>query len=824
MPKTSPISYTVRLAPDLEKLTFSGSVAIEVQLQHPGESVVLDSVGLEVTACTVRRDGVEIVSGYTVDETSVAVRCPGVREGKVTVSLEFNGKLERALFGFYDSPYERNGLVKHLAVTQFESDYARRAFPCLDHPRYNTPFSIELVAPPGTIAVSNSPVETVEPVEGGSLYRFEATPPMPTYLLFFGVGDFGCIEDDNFRVPVRAVALPEKVAYADRAIETAKASITFCEDFTGIDYPMAKLDLIGIPTFAFGAMENFGAITYRENLLLYVPGTTSERGFERNSLITAHEVAHMWFGNLVSPAEWRFVWLNEAFATYLEYLIGEAVFPERRIDECFLFEGFIVAYTRDSLIRTIPIELPEGLSLEVDASTAPIFYDKAALVLRMAHCWLGDEKFRKGVRSYLTEFAYQSTDTAGFLESFARGAGAEASGMIENWIRQPGFPLVRAERHGEKLRLEQDRFTWLEHASEQVWHIPVSLQLFDDHGEAERRSFLMKEKTATVELPEGTSAYKLNAGQIGIFHTAYERENLLRLGALAREGRLGTGDRYGLALDLSALVMRREVTVDEFLHFLLEYYINEREYLPLTGIATVLRRLWRVAATKRANIADAGRRIFGPVIDRIGIAPAAGEDHLNVLLRSELLWPAVLFGSESVCEELARRFESFAAGETVEADLLQSTFLAGAYLSTARFDQFREIMEDPRSADEMKVYLYRATGWFQDPGALTRVLGYVEESIGEQNRIYVYRSLATNPAAGKFLFGWLGANLGKLESVHPYTSSVAVAEIIPVCEPEDEADLDALLDGCTFSDPSLVQSIAAARELRTVYRSLQNAR
>ena len=824
MPETRPTSYTIRLAPDLKKLTFSGSVAIDIVTDKPGEPIVLDSIGLEITSCTVRSDGEEVKSSLSAGDTTVSVLAPAASAGNVTVCLEFNGKLGRSLFGFYDAPYEQDGQVKHLAVTQFESEAARRAFPCFDHPKHNAPFSIALEAPAGTIAISNSPVDTIEQIDGGALYRFQTTPPMPTYLLFFGVGDFECREEKGFKVPIRAATVPGKAVYADKAIEMAKAAVAYCEEFTGIEYPIGKLDLIGIPAFAFGAMENLGAITFRENLLLYVPGTTSERGFERNCLITAHEVAHMWFGDLVSPSEWRFLWLNEAFATYLQYLIGQAVFPGRHIGERFLLEGFGAACRRDSLVHTFPIELPEGCYLDVDASTAPIFYQKAGLVLRMVHCRLGAEKFREGVRSYLAQFAFQSTDTLGFLHSFSKGAGLEAAGMIENWIRQPGFPLVRAARRGDTLHLEQERFTWLAEPSDQLWHIPVSLLLFDDNGVRDQITLLLEKRNATIELPEGITAYKINAGQIGLFHTACDDENLVRLGALARDGKLTPEDRYGLAFDLSALLLRGEITVEKLSAFLLEYYMHEREFLPLACIARALNQLWRIVPGGRELIADTGRRIFEPVIAGIGVVPSHGEDYLEVLLRSELLWPLVLFRSKGVYEELLRQFESFAAGEQVEADLLQTSLFAGAHSGKAGFGLFRKIIEDAQKADELKFYLYGAMGWFQDEHTLSQVLSYTEESIAEQNRIHVYRNIAANPVAGKLLFSWLVENLPNLESVHHYTRSVALAEFIPVCEPEDEADLDKLLDGCDFGDHLLNQVISMAKETRKVFRSLEERR
>jgi len=821
MSAAKPVSYTVCLSPDLEALAFSGEVTIEILLHNPGKPIVLDSVGLDIQSCVVTSGGKEVENSYEVTDNSIAVTCPAAEAGTITATLRFSGELQDNLIGFYDAPYNHNGKEKHLAVTQFEDEEARRAFPCFDHPSYNTPFSIILKAPDGTSAVSNAPVDTIEKTDGGSLYRFKTTPPMPTYLLFFGVGDFEYIEDPGFKIPLRVAAVPGKAKYGKKAMEAAKSAIRYCEEFTGIEYPIGKLDLIGVPAFAYGAMENLGAITFRENLLFYVPGATSEKGFERNALITAHEVAHMWFGDLVSPAAWRFIWLNEAFATYLQYLIGEVFFPERRIGDRFLLEGFFSACTRDSLIDTVPIELPEDCHMEVDASTAPIFYQKAGLLLRMVHRWLGKEKFKAGVRSYLTEFAYSSTDTEGFLASFGKGAGSEVSEMIENWIRQPGFPILRAERRGNKLVLRQERFTWLDYSGDEVWHIPVSVKLFNEAGEGETLTLLLREKEAVLELPGEIFAYKINEGHTGIFHTAYEAENVKRLGVLIGAGKLKNEDRYSLAFDLSALLMRGEVTIEEYTQFLLEHYSDEREYLPLAGIAAVLSRLWRLTHKKRGLISDTGRRLFEPVYDRIGISAEPGEDYVNELLRPELLWPMVLFGSDKVIAELTARCAGFLAGEDVETGLLEVALFTGVLSGTLDFDDLRNIIEDTGRPDELKAYAYGAMGWFQDETVLSRVIEYTEEKIAEQNRIHIYRTLAGNPAAGKLLYRWLEKNISRLDSTHHYVRSIAVAEFVPVCEPEIEADLTALLEGCDFTDPSLNQVLSMARERRKVFSALK---
>lgn len=820
MQTTVPIGYKIHLAPDLEALTFTGRVDIEIELFKAGAPILLDSVGLDISRCTVVAGGVELESSTKVDEKTVKIICPGAGAGIITVSLAFNGLLRDNLVGFYDAPFEDSGVVKHLAVTQFEEDHARRAFPCFDHPKYNTPFSVSLEAPDGCIAISTTAIERSTPVEGGgTLNEFRTTPPMPTYLLFFGVGEFECLEDYESKVPIRVAATRGKAEQGRRAIEFAKASIAFCERFTGIEYPLEKLDLLALPAFAYGAMENFGAITFREHLLLSTPGVTSKRAIENIARITAHEVAHMWFGDITSPAAWRFVWLNEAFATYLQYLICDTSYPEWRPIDRFVNDGYASAVTRDSLIDTIPIELPSGCHMEIDASTAPIFYQKAGLILRMVHGWLGDEKFTAGVRAHLSAYLFQSTDTQGFLQAFAAGAGEEASGIIANWIRQPGYPGITLKRAGTTLTLTQNRFTWLANDSDQLWHIPVSLLLFDHNGKKTERGVILDKRSLSVDIPEDTFAVKANADHSGFFHTSYPSEELDRLGNLAREGTLGDRDRFGLVFDLYSSALRGDCTADEFVAFLLAYYKNERGFLPLSGIGFSLRGLWRhLPAAGRERVANAGLEIFEPVCEEIGIVPTEDEPYHNVLLRDEVLRSLLIYGSAAVIEKLIRRFERVLAGESVETDLLQFSLCAGAIAGSAAFGPLCRMIEDPEKPTDLKVRAYEALGWFQQPAELTRVLAYTDNSIEEQNRIYVYRGIAANPAADGLLFGWLEKNLPRVKAGHHYLSSVVLGAFIPVCDVEDESTLDSLLESLT--DTPLSAVVSMAKEKRRVFRLL----
>ncbi len=280
-----PLSYALRLEPDLDSLEFTGSVRIDIETGG-SSSITLDSVDLEIDSC--RRSGHGEVADLPcrLEESSVNVDLGQYPPDRFELSLDFHGKLNTDLRGFYCAAYTFEGEKKHLAVTQFEEIDARRAFPCFDHPRYNTPFVIELVIDGDDTAIATTSVEKETVLDGGRrLVRFRKTPPMPTYLLFFGAGSFEFLLGSGFRVPIRVAATPGKAARGEKSIEFARKSIEFCEEFTGVEYPVDKLDLIALPEFAYGAMENLGAITYRENMLLYYPEAVSRMGLQILALL-----------------------------------------------------------------------------------------------------------------------------------------------------------------------------------------------------------------------------------------------------------------------------------------------------------------------------------------------------------------------------------------------------------------------------------------------------------------------------------------------------------------------------------------------------------
>ncbi|MDY7035619.1 MAG: M1 family metallopeptidase, partial [Thermodesulfobacteriota bacterium] len=389
----NPINYKIHLEPDLKEFKFAGNTEIIMEAMRPVNEISLNILDLAIWRCKLKLDDSFVDCPFFVDpkKEEMRVSLPEEMFGEINLRIEYMGEINNRMAGFYRSKYVTGSGENHIAVTQFEESDARRAFPCFDHPVRKATFDIEIIIDKELEAISNSPItEEKQLSDGKKLIKFLQTPKMSTYLLFFGVGEFEFAQDAG-DVLVRTVTMPGMTQYASFGLQFGRKSLEFSEDYYGIKYPFTKLDLIAVPDFAFGAMENWGAITFRENLLLHYPKITSKAGEERICEVIAHEMAHQWFGNLVSPSDWKYLWLNESFATYFGYGIVNHYYPEWDIWDQFLHGQTDVAFNRDSLHETFPIEIPGGEHVIINASTAPIIYNKGGSILRHIEGYMGKE-------------------------------------------------------------------------------------------------------------------------------------------------------------------------------------------------------------------------------------------------------------------------------------------------------------------------------------------------------------------------------------------------------------------------------------------------
>ncbi len=700
-----PDKYQITLEPDLESCLFAGRVIIDGHLAEPGNRIHLHAREITVHSARIEHRNEHLAVSATIDEAEMllTLEAPRQVEGGIRIIIDYRGVINDAMAGLYQSPFRENGTTRMMAVTQFEEIDARRAFPCVDEPAAKARFDVAYILPKNVAGIANTPLKSetdlsVHPEEtltgeaGKRRLDFETTPPMSTYLLFFAMGPFEFETDTQFRIPVRAATRPGLSRYGKNAIEWTREALRYGEEYTGIQFPIGKMDLIACPNFAFGAMENYGAISFRENRMLVYGNDTPSAEVERICQITNHEVAHMWFGNLVTPKDWSYIWLNEAFATYFGYVITDTFHPEFNGLDQFIASQMDIAFSRDGLAGTIPIEFPDGQELEFSPATTPIIYRKAGSILRMFRLYLGDcgladredgdardsggaPVFREGVRRYLGAFSESSANTDDFLTSFSEGVRAVPEApdfdheILAAWIRTPGYPMIRAHTEGSTLYLRRERFTYHETGAErntstytaQCPPVPLTLRLFHNDGTDTQMRHLLDSDSAGVALPESVEAVKLNADQAGFYRTEYGSGDAELLCSIASE-RMSARDRFNLLYDMHALVVKGSIDLETYLSRLNRFFTEEIDFLPSFQLSRSLRTLHlhavTVAPDTAARIAEIGLALLRPAMNAMGIMPSDGEPHTNALLRESLLWSAYRFGDREVSETLEQKAEA----------------------------------------------------------------------------------------------------------------------------------------------------------------------
>jgi puromycin-sensitive aminopeptidase len=635
-----PRRYEITLEPDLEQAVFSGSETITVEVTEPTTEVVLNARELQISEAVLRSGDRVLTGKVTYEEAEQRARIAleeGADPGEWRLELKFTGVLNDQLAGFYKSTFvDVDGVTQAIATTQFEATDARRAFPCWDEPDLKAVFAITLVVPDHLSAVSNSAeVERSPTGEGQVKIRFADTIVMSTYLVAFVVGPFEATEPvvvDG--VPIRIIAPRGKLHLARYALDCAGFCLHYFREYYGIPYPGDKVDHVAIPDFAFGAMENLGCITYRETALLVDPETASQSELVRVLDVIGHELAHMWFGDLVTMRWWDGIWLNEAFASFMEYKSTDAMHPEWKRWLGFGAVERPWAYGVDALQSTRPVEFEVKSPEEANEMFDALTYGKGSSVLRMMEQYIGEEAFRQGVGDYLRRHSYGNTVTSDLWAGLNRASGEPVGEIMDTWIRQPGFPQLDVERIEGGIRLRQRRFLSIPDETDPAhWQIPVKIR--SGVGEPAVTSFLLQEPEATLALADPDRVVA-NAGGHGFYRVRYD-PGLFR-SLVAGLPALEDLERFILVDDTWAFVESGQLSVVDFLS-LAAAYREETEQAVWQAV------LGGVGAVSHHLIDDPHRDLFskwvadlvGPGFHRLGWEAAPGETDLTRRLRGQLI-------------------------------------------------------------------------------------------------------------------------------------------------------------------------------------------
>jgi puromycin-sensitive aminopeptidase len=644
LPHTAvPRRYELTLEPDIPSSSFTGTERVSLEIFEPLEQLTLNAVELEIDeAILVDPDGAPHVAAVTHDEATERITVTPdttITQGEWTLQFSFRGTLNDQLRGFYRSTFpDDSGEEQVIATTQFEASDARRAFPCWDEPGFKAVFSVTLVVPDELAAISNmSEIDRSPRGDGKSVVRFADSPIMSSYLVAFIVGPLGITDPvDVDGIPLRVAYPPGKGHLTGFAIEVGTYALRWLSEYYGVPYPGDKVDFIAIPDFAFGAMENLGAITYRENAVLIDPETTGQYEQRRVADVIAHELAHMWFGDLVTMKWWDGIWLNEAFASFMEMKTVESYRPDWKRWLAFAVDPGAErtdSMDIDALASTRAVEFEVRSPDEANEMFDPLTYGKGSALLRMIEQYLGVEAFRGGVGNYLRDHAFANTDTDDLwkgLDSTSEGGVGE---IMNTWILQGGYPEISVERAHGGLKLTQRQFRYVEDSGAMnLWQVPMQIRVGSDGTDTTIRH-LLRQESEVVPIEGNVDWVIANAGGHGFYRVRYEAALLGTLKDRLMD--LDPLERFTLLDDTWAFTVEGSVPADEFTK-LAGAFQDEREHAVWQMLSTHLLDLSRLVP---ANDGFAGfvHRLVEPTARRLGWDPAHDEDDLTRRLRGQLL-------------------------------------------------------------------------------------------------------------------------------------------------------------------------------------------
>jgi puromycin-sensitive aminopeptidase len=750
-----------------------------LDVRQPTSDIMLNAVELDITAARVEQAGTRRQDGRIEMDESLErahlVLQTAIEPGLWTLCLTFDGKLNDKLRGFYRSAYtDATGTTHRLAATQFEATDARRAFPCWDEPDFKAVFASTLAIDPALTAVSNTAVVS-ETIEGAKkVIRYADTIKMSTYLVAFVVGEIESTAPVFVgKTPIRLWAVPGKGHLAHFGRDIAAASLTFFEQYYGIPYPGDKLDLLAIPDFASGAMENLGAITFRETALLVDQQGATHAELERVADVVAHENAHMWFGDLVTMSWWNGLWLNEAFATFMEMMAVDVWKPEWRRWDTFGVSR-AAALSVDGLQSTRPIEYPVRAPKDADAMFDVLTYEKGASVLRMLEQYLGPTVFRDGVRDYLRSHAYGNADTKDLWVSLGKAAQAAVPELMDGWIFQPGYPLLSARLDGPaELVLTQQRFRYLppsgaEADNAQSWQIPVSLKIHTG-GTVERRRILLKDREARVRLPAHVTQVVLNDGGHGFYRVRYAPDLLARLIGPGLD-RLSPVERFNLINDAWATAVAGSMPLAAYLDLTAQFK-HERDknvWTVLLESFGLLNRL--IVEEDRPALEALVRDRVGPLVKDLSWSPQPGDSELAKQLRGELLGALGKLGNDRETQQLAAEFYevSLKDSSAVDPNLMPALVSILAHTGdAARYDQFSERFRSAKTPQEERRYLFSLAG-FRQPALVERTLARtITGDMRTQDAPFVVSALLGNVSGRERAWAFVKSHWETMDRLFP---------------------------------------------------------
>ncbi|MGB8258774.1 MAG: M1 family metallopeptidase [Terracidiphilus sp.] len=810
LPRTViPEHYRLWLTPDLKSATFTGVETIDVNLTEPSATIVVNAAEIAFQAASVTAAGRTQAATTTLDEKkeqAVFTFAGKIPAGKASLSVQYTGILNNQLRGFYLSKTPK----RNYAVTQFEATDARRAFPSFDEPAFKATYDVSLTVDAADTAISNMPIaeDTAGPGAGKHTLRFATTPKISTYLVAFLVGDFQCSSGEQDGVQIRSCATPDKVALTPYSVEVAKFVLHYYNEYFGIRFPLPKLDLIALPDFEAGAMENFGAITYRETALLVDPKTASVGAEKEVALVIAHEMAHQWFGDLVTMQWWDNLWLNEGFATWMENKPVAALHPEWNIDQAVV-AGLDGTLNLDALPTTHAIRARAESREEIEQMFDGISYGKASAVLLMVENFLGPETFRKGVHNYLAAHLYGNATAEDFWNAQTAASHQPVDRIMESLVAQPGVPLVTlGSPAGGRIPVSQRRFYLSPSIApdpSQKWTLPVCFKT----AAGQQCQVLSPSETSLAAPAGGIFA---NASGKGYYRTAYAPETYKQLVA-GVETTLTPSERISLLNDEWVQVRANKATIGDYLDLTAVVKADPGAEVTGAALSGVGDAYSRLAATteERAALAAWVRATFGPAWRSLP-KPAAGDSPNLREQRAQFLGYLGLLAKDPDALAQARQISTKYMDDpsSVDATLGQTALeIAAHHGDEALFNGLQKVYETSTNP-EFQAGALHLLAVFTDPALARRSLDYaVSGKVRSQDALIQVATALSIDETRDLTWQYIKGNWEKIQ---------------PLLTPElGNAVVGSTGRFCTAAERDDVKQFFAAHQVPSAERSLRHA-
>jgi puromycin-sensitive aminopeptidase len=675
-----PMRYNLKIVPNLDTATFWGIVIVKLSITTRTNTIMLNSKNLNIISIRINK---KLENNFKIDsetERLIITTRKMLKPGIVCLRIHFSGILNNELTGLYRSTYlDDKGIEQVIATTQMEPSSCRRAFPCWDEPDFKAVFKIKLVVNNDLTVVSNSS-ETSRVPDPSDINKvivsFADTIPMSTYLVAFVVGPLEATGSINVNgTPMRILHAPGKSNLTEFGLRVGAFSLKLLENYFGVKYPGKKLDLIAIPDFDAGAMENFGCIIFRETALLINPDNSTQSELQEVVVTVSHEIAHMWFGDLVTMKWWNGLWLNEAFATFMETTVSDAFEPKWNQWTSFAFERS-EAFQVDSLQSTRPVEFPVNSPEEADAMFDILTYKKGGSLLRMLEMFIGKDRFRNGIRKYIKKFSYKNTENNDLWDSIEESLINDkipVRTIMNGWIFQKGYPVIKVDIDAEKneIIIQQERFTFTtsNQIDPTIWSVPIHYR--DSGVNANEKKIILNTREMRVKVADASKPIIINANGYGFYRVAYSADLFARFDAITIS-KMQVVERYALIDDAWNNVLANRLSAIEYLNFLTNF-INERDINVWNIIADTINQCQRIIPNNRHFLNLRIINLIKPALDSIRLAPQLNEDNATKQLRSILIKLMAYNANDIETQQKAREiFNNAENGEPIDVELLNA--------------------------------------------------------------------------------------------------------------------------------------------------------